>query len=143
MAASFREVVLFFIRIFFHDYSRIIGLQGKGKDISLTPLYHFHPLHRHLDISQAVTTESSPLNIASNRTRIGNFALLCRKLNLNLQALEKSDHCKWPSEIMIILLEMYHCKYSSKITIHLKQNYLSNTLYIHVASWRAYTHGQL
>ena len=143
MAASFKEAVLFFNRIFFHDYSQIIGLQGKGKDISLTPLYHFHPLHRHLDISQAVTTESSPLKIASNRTRTRNFALLCRKLNLNLQALEKSDHCKWPSEIMIILLEMYDCKYSSKITIHLKQNYLSNTLYIHVASWRAYTHGQL
>ena len=29
--------------------------------ISLTPLYQFHPLHRHLDISWAITAESSPL----------------------------------------------------------------------------------
>ena len=28
-----------------------IRLQGKGEGTSLTPLYHFHPLHRHLDIS--------------------------------------------------------------------------------------------
>ena len=41
---------------------------GKGEGISLTPLYHFHPLHRHLDISWATTAESSPLHIASSRT---------------------------------------------------------------------------
>ena len=41
---------------------------GNGEGISLTPLYHFHPLHRHLDISWATTAESSPLHIASSRT---------------------------------------------------------------------------
>ena len=35
---------------------------------SLTPHYHFHPLHRHLDISWVITAESSPLHIASSRT---------------------------------------------------------------------------
>ena len=25
-------------------------MQGKGKGVSLTPLYHCHPLHKHLDI---------------------------------------------------------------------------------------------
>ena len=38
---------------------------GKGEGISLTPLYHFHPLHRHLDISRAITADSSILHIAS------------------------------------------------------------------------------
>ena len=32
-----------FIGVFFHDHSRITGLQGKGEDISLAA--HFHPLH--------------------------------------------------------------------------------------------------
>ena len=59
--------------VYFHDYSRITGLQGKGEDISLTPHYHFHTLHRHLDISRVITTENSPLHIASSRTRIGNL----------------------------------------------------------------------
>ena len=30
------------------------GLQCKGDGISLTPHYHFHPLHRHLDITLAI-----------------------------------------------------------------------------------------
>ena len=35
--------------------------------ISLSPP-HFNPLHRHLDISQAIIAESSPLHIASSQT---------------------------------------------------------------------------
>ena len=46
---------------------------GEGEGISLTPHYHFHPLHRHLDISWAVTTESSLLHIASCRNRSWNL----------------------------------------------------------------------
>ena len=46
---------------FFHEHLRITGLQEKGEGISLTPQYHFHPLHRHLDISRMITAESSPL----------------------------------------------------------------------------------
>ena len=42
----------FFIRVFFHEHSRFAGQQGKGEGIYLTPLYHFHPLHRRLDISR-------------------------------------------------------------------------------------------
>ena len=45
--------------------------RGRGKAISLTPLYHFHPLKIHLDISWVITAESSPLHIASNRTQTG------------------------------------------------------------------------
>ena len=54
------------------------GQQGKGEATSLTPLYHFHPLHRHLDISQPITAESSPLHIASGRTQTGNVWFLSR-----------------------------------------------------------------
>ena len=64
----------FSIWVFFHDHSRITGLQGKGEGIfSLTPHYHFHPLHRQLEISRAITAGSSPLHIASSRTRTGNL----------------------------------------------------------------------
>ena len=63
----------FSIWVFFHEHSRSTGLQGKGEGTSLTPHYYFHPLHRHLDISQAITIESSPLHIAISRTRTGNL----------------------------------------------------------------------
>ena len=64
----FLETLHFFfffnsLRVFFHDHSRITGVQGKGEDISLTPHYRFRSLHRHLDISRAITAESSPLHI--------------------------------------------------------------------------------
>ena len=62
----------FSVWVFFHEHSRITGLQWKGEGIYLTPHYHFLLLHRHLDISRAFTAESSPLHIASSRTRTGN-----------------------------------------------------------------------
>ena len=49
----FRVFLFFSIWVFFHNHSQIIGLQGKGEDIS--PHYHFHPLHIHLDISRVIT----------------------------------------------------------------------------------------
>ena len=50
--------------VFFHEHTRITGLQEKGAGIPLSPHYHFHLLHRHLDISRAITAENSPLHIA-------------------------------------------------------------------------------
>ena len=55
----------FFVWVFFHEHSQITVLQGKGEGIPLTPQYHFHPLHRHLDISREFTAESSHLHVAS------------------------------------------------------------------------------
>ena len=46
---------------------------GKREGISLTSPYHFHSLHRHLDISWAIAAESSPLHIGSCRTRTGSL----------------------------------------------------------------------
>ena len=45
------------IWVFFYEHSLFTGHQGKGEGIFLTPLYHFHPLRRHLDISWAITAE--------------------------------------------------------------------------------------
>ena len=73
--------IFFSIWVLFHEHSRITGLQGKGEGIPLTPHYHFHPLHRHLDISRAITAESSPLLIASSRTRIGTFGFRAQVAN--------------------------------------------------------------
>ena len=67
------EFFFLFIWVFFHEHSRFTRQQGKGEGIYLTPLYHFHPLHRHLDISRAITAESSPLHIAGSRTRTRNL----------------------------------------------------------------------
>ena len=64
------------IGVFSHDHSRIAGLQGKGEDISVTPHYHFHLLHKHLDISRAITAESSPLHIGRSWTQTGNLWFL-------------------------------------------------------------------
>ena len=59
--------------VLFYKRSRFTGQQGKGEAISLTGLYHFHPLHRHLDLSRAITEEGSPLDIANSVTRSGNL----------------------------------------------------------------------
>ena len=59
--------------VFFHEHSRFTRQQGKREAISLTPLYHFYPLHRNLEISRAIAAESSPLHIASSRIRTGNL----------------------------------------------------------------------
>ena len=66
-----RNIYIFSIWILFHEHSRFTGQQEKGEAISLTSLYHFHPLHRHLDISRAITAGSSPLHLASSRIRTG------------------------------------------------------------------------
>ena len=71
---TFEPITDFFaIWVFFHEHSRIAGLQEKREDISLIPQYHFHPFHRHFDINRVITAESSSLHIASNRTRAGNL----------------------------------------------------------------------
>ena len=43
------ESIFFSTWVFFHEHSQLTWQQGKGEGIYLTPLYHFHPLHRHLD----------------------------------------------------------------------------------------------
>ena len=58
--------IFFSIWVFFHEYSRFPGKQGKKEGISLTPLY-LQPLHTRSDIRRAITADSSPLHIASSR----------------------------------------------------------------------------
>ena len=74
-------VVVVSICVFFHEHSRFTGQQAKGEGIYLTPVYHFHPLHRHFGISRAITAESSPLHIAGNRTRPGTFGVRAQVAN--------------------------------------------------------------
>ena len=64
-------MLLFSVLVLFHEHSRFTGQQGKKEVIFLTPLYHY-PLHKHLDISRAITAESSPLHIARGRAQAGN-----------------------------------------------------------------------
>ena len=74
------SLLFFSTWLFFHEYSRFTGQQVKrgdggkeGWSISLYPFYHFHPLHRHLDISWVIAAESSPLRIAGSRNRTWNL----------------------------------------------------------------------
>ena len=59
---NLKLVFFFSIWFFFHEHSGITGLQEIHK-------LQLHPLYRHLDISRAITAGSSPLRIASSRTR--------------------------------------------------------------------------
>ena len=80
------------IWVFFHDHSRITGLQGKRESISLTPDYHFQPLHRHLHLSRAINAESSPLHVGSSRIRTWKpFVSERKSLTTKLRALNFSD----------------------------------------------------
>ena len=72
-----KEFFSFFsLWVFFHKRSQIKELQDKREGISLTLHYHFHQLHRHLDISRTITAERSPLHIASSRTQTGSLCAL-------------------------------------------------------------------
>ena len=81
----FQRRFFFSIWVFFHNLSRIKGLQGKGEGISLTPHYHFHLLHRHLDISQVITAGSSPLHIAA-LPKLGTFGFCAKLVTTKLRA---------------------------------------------------------
>ena len=59
------ESFFFYIWVFFHEHSWFTWQQGKGEGIHLTPHYHFHPLHSHLEISWVIVVESSPLHLAN------------------------------------------------------------------------------
>ena len=64
------RLIFFSIWVFFHEHSQFTGKQVKGQAISLTPVYDFHPLHRHIDIiSRIIIAESAPLHIPSSWTR--------------------------------------------------------------------------
>ena len=52
----------------------------EEEGISLTPHYYLHLLHRHLDISRVVTTESSPLHIGSSQ-ELGTFGFRAQAAN--------------------------------------------------------------
>ena len=81
----------FCIWVFFHEDSRFTRQQRKEEATSLT-LYHCHLLHRHLDISWVITAESSPLHIASSRTRTENLKSLNTKRKLLTTKLRALDY---------------------------------------------------
>ena len=47
-------------------------MAGEGGGYSVTPVYHFDPPYRHLEISQAITAESSPLHVTGDGPWTGN-----------------------------------------------------------------------
>ena len=65
----------FSIWAFFHKHSLFTGQQAKGEVISLTLLYHFHLLHRHLDTGRVITVQNLPQHIASSQTQTENASV--------------------------------------------------------------------
>ena len=45
---SYEINIFFSVWVFFHEHLKFTGQQGKGKAVSLTSIYHFYLLHRHL-----------------------------------------------------------------------------------------------
>ena len=68
---------------------------GKGWGYFFNPPYHFHPLYRRLNISRAITAESSPLHIASSWTQTGNCWISERKLLTTKQRVILIIACIW------------------------------------------------
>ena len=68
------EAAFFSTWVFLHEHSQFTGKQNRMEAISLTPLNHFHPFQKHLDINQVITVESSTLNIARSQNRTGNLS---------------------------------------------------------------------
>ena len=79
------SIFFFFYLGFLSRTFTIHRTAGEGEAISLSPLYHFHLLHRHLDISRAITAESSPLHIAivSERKSLTTKLLTCLEFFLH------------------------------------------------------------
>ena len=96
----------FSIRVFLHEHSRFTGQQGKRKFISLTPLYQFHPLHRHSYIIRTITEESSPLCIAISPTHQEHLVSKLKSVTTELQAHHFHLHFYFPY-IVINILFMY------------------------------------
>ena len=73
----------------------------KGKAISLTPVYHFHPLHRHIDIRRIIIAESAPLHIANSWTRTREpFVSEGKSLTTKLRAI--SENISWSYSLSTI-----------------------------------------
>ena len=65
------QKTFFSIWIFFHEHSRFTGQQGKGEVISLTPLYHLHSFHRHLDINLVIIADYRRELTSAHREQLG------------------------------------------------------------------------
>ena len=87
-----RKKKFFFVWVFFHEHSRITRLQGKGESISLTPHHHLYPLHRHLDVSQAITDLT--------KQKSSNLLPRIEKKNKNVN---KSGRCKVQNRTVLTL----------------------------------------
>ena len=66
----------FYFAFFFFSLDIHDSQDSRWERSILTPIYHFHPLQKHLDISQAIAAKSPPQNIASDQTGTENLWFL-------------------------------------------------------------------
>ena len=68
--------------------------RGRERDLYNSSLYHFHPLHRHVDSSWAITAESSPLQqVSSRESLVSKRKSLTTKLRVSLMPLGETSWC--------------------------------------------------
>ena len=98
---------------------------GKGGSIYLTPLYHFHPLHRHIDISQMTTAESPPLHIASSWTQMAEpLVSECKLLATKLCTLKGRIKIKELTRLIMYSKYFYLAFCKSQYLVHFFSIYL-------------------
>ena len=94
---NFDQIYFFSTWVFFHEHSRFTGQQGKGTGIYLTPLYHFQPVHRHLDNCWAITAESQ-LTSAHSQQPDSNRKPWFPSASLDIRHFSSSTHDKRKNE---------------------------------------------
>ena len=67
------ENFFFFLGLFSQPFTNHRNAGEGGGCMSLIPLYPFDPLHRHIDISWAITAEGVPVHIGSSQTQTNNL----------------------------------------------------------------------
>ena len=97
-----------FIRVFFHEHSWFTRQQGRREGTDSTPLYQFHPTYGHIDISREIAAGSSPLCIASSRTRTGNLWFPSEDLSLIYLRLVRNNYWQLYKNKSNILPPQFH-----------------------------------
>ena len=120
---TYEIIIIFLSGFFFHHLSQFTEEQGKrgwgGGATSLTPLYHSHLLHKHFDISWAITVERSPLstprveNVVEISEIFEMFLKNCKYKHIGFLYMAILKTCKlyiWKIWWLYVMGEYVYCK---------------------------------
>ena len=70
---------IFSVCVFLYEHSQFTNSRGRG-GCFLSPLYHFHPPHRHYHINRDITAESSPQHSQQLESNLEVSCFECKSL---------------------------------------------------------------